>query len=243
MISNIILFRSRKLSVAYQRPFLINSTAERLSARNESVVCPGLSITNSLLEEVEDPYASSYGDLARKAIKLFIYEEQVHHEFLKQEQSSSSTTSSGRLCQLPGECSFKSDLLGSTVIGLQCLQTSTTHYAHEMLPHFPSRLFLSTEYSTIRRYALLVAGPINQITDAMIGSIFLQFCGDDIHLISVLMRLNRRYCRIFSSDQVWNQVKFPATVWNTGIGNNGDESALWDTLRRDHGIPVVTMNK
>ena len=60
----------------------------------------------------QDQYAATYGDLARKALKVYIYEEQVSRVFLGQEHSSSS----GRLYQMSSAVQ-RSDMLGSSIIG------------------------------------------------------------------------------------------------------------------------------
>lgn len=235
MINNVILFRTRKLTVSYQRPFLHGNAQSFCSSpgnRNE------YKVTQTMLDDVEDQYAATYGDLARKALKVYIYEEQVSRVFLGQEHSSSS----GRLHQMSSAVQ-RSDMLGSSIIGLYCLHTGTTHYVDELLPHFPTRLFIPDEYSTVRRYQLLIAGPINHLSDAMIGSIFLQYCSENVNLINVLMRLNRRYCRVFSSDEVWKHVHYPINCWSLGLGNKGDEKAIWAELQKDHGVPLVSMNK
>ncbi len=243
MINNIVLFRNRRLSVSYHRPcgepsHPLEKTYPKCNngadSRNSN---EGIRITQSLLDDVEEQFAFTYGDLARKAVKVYMYEEEISRSFVHQ-------TSSGRLN--PSFCEierFQTNLLGISIIGLHCLQTGITHYNEELLPHYPTRLFVSNEYSMVRRYSLVVSGSINQLSDSMLGSIFLQFGRYDIKLLNALMRLNRRYQRIFSSDEIWGEVAYPSGPWNLSIGSEGNEMLLWELLRKEHGISILSTNK
>lgn len=124
---------------------------------------------------------------------------------------------------------------GCTVVGLRCLRTEITHYANELLPFKPAVLFRP---SIEGQYALLLSGPINNLGDAFLQSLFLQYSNVPSS-INTLIRVNKRFRRLFSSDEVWSHVRYPYSLWSAGKGHAGHENVVWTEFQHEHGLTII----
>jgi hypothetical protein len=131
-----------------------------------------------------------------------------------------------------------SGTFGCNIIGLWCCSTQCCHYANEYIPFKPMKLFCSP-IST--RYCLMLSGPINNLSDELTVQVIMSFGRFDMASINALIRINKRYRRLFSTDSVWNNLVFPTFPWNVGLGWQGNEGRFWHTLQVDLGLSCMVV--
>jgi hypothetical protein len=55
---------------------------------------------------------------------------------------------------------------------------------------------------------------------------------------NALIRVNKRFQKLFSSDYVWRRIPVLTSVW-AGNGNGGDEESIWNKIRDDAGLEIT----
>jgi hypothetical protein len=53
-----------------------------------------------------------------------------------------------------------------------------------------------------------------------------------------LMRVSKRFRKLFMSDDAWRSVAFPQGVW-TGEGSAGSDEEIWRTIQEDAGLDII----
>eukprot|EP01039_Chlorochromonas_danica_P009583 gene9582-10590_t len=135
--------------------------------------------------------------------------------------------------QLPAD--QKNSFSGVKVLGVLDRQLGIIHPADDFV-QVKSRNLLPPK---IGEYHAILLGPIYKLPDELLQRSLSShlLTGKDI---STLIKINKTFRRLFSSDTVWAKVPFPFEVWR-GNGSQGNEEEIWSFMRLQQGLSVMSM--
>jgi hypothetical protein len=85
-------------------------------------------------------------------------------------------------------------------------------------------------------FVLVAEGPWYMLNDQQLLHVHSFLC--TAGSTNSLMRVSKRFCKLFMSDDAWRRVAFPQGVW-TGEGNAGSDEEIWRTIQEDAGLDII----
>jgi hypothetical protein len=85
-------------------------------------------------------------------------------------------------------------------------------------------------------FVLVAEGPWYMLNDQQLLHVHSFLC--TAGSTNSLMRISKRFRKLFMSDDAWRSVAFPQAGW-AGEGNAGSDEEIWRTIQEDSGLDII----